>query len=257
MNEVTSGFSETGHPSYPDPGSSDSQLASSPDQLQSITKSKKNNSKGFASRPQNRRLPGLAGYSRYVVFMKFFLPAAAMMLIAAIVIWPQIQVTDNSFSIGLSDIQLTTRENPSMVNARFVGSDKQNQPFSITADLAKNLLFGNTKIELEMPKADITVKDGTWMVLTANTGVYNQSGQTLSLEGEVNLFHDAGYEFNTKRAKIDLNDGIARSDVKVTGQGPFGQLTASGFRIENKGKSIYFTGKSKLVLHPKAIKGTS
>ena len=179
------------------------------------------------------------------------------MLVAAIVIWPQVHVADTSFSIGLSDVQLTARENPSMVNARFVGSDKKSQPFSITADLAKNLLLGNSKIELEMPKADITAKDGTWMVLTANTGVYNQSGKTLSLNGSVNLFHDSGYEFNTTSANIDLNGGIAKSNVPVTGQGPFGQLIAEGFRIENKGKSIYFTGKAKLVLHPNAIEGGS
>ena len=103
-------------------------------------------------RQQRRRLPGLAGYSRYVVFMKFLLPAAALMLVAAIIVWPQIHVADNNFSIGLSDFQLTARENPSMVNARFVGSDKKSQPFSITADLAKNLLLGKSKIELEMPK---------------------------------------------------------------------------------------------------------
>ena len=95
------------------------------------------------------------------------------------------------------------------------------------------------------------------MVLTANTGIYNQSGKTLSLDGSVNLFHDSGYEFNTTSADIDLNGGIAKSKVRVTGQGPFGQLVAEGFRIENKGKSIYFTGKSKLVLHPKAIEGGS
>ena len=141
-----------------------------------------------------------------------------------------------------------------MVNARFMGSDKKNQPFSITADLAKNLLLGKTNIELEMPKADITVRDGTWLVLTADTGVYNQSGKTLSLEGKVNLFHDSGYEFNTAAADIDLNGGVAKGTVPVSGQGPFGHLEAEGFIIENKGSSIYFIGRSKLILHEYAVK---
>ena len=134
--------------------------------------------------------------------MKFLLPATALTLVAAIVVWPQVHVADNRFSIGLSDVQLTARENPSMVNARFVGSDKKSQPFSrLLPTWRKILLLGKSKIELEMPKADITAKDGTWMVLTANTGIYNQSGKTLSLDGSVNLFHDSGYEFNTTSAE--------------------------------------------------------
>ena len=257
MNELTPGFSDSTRSVYPESGATTMPPTTPLNPRPSSTEAKKDNPKEFKIRQRRRRLPSLAGYSRYVVFMKFLLPAAAMMLVAAIAIWPQVHVADTSFSIGLSDVQLTARENPSMVNARFVGSDKKSQPFSITADLAKNLLLGNSKIELEMPKADITAKDGTWMVLTANTGVYNQSGKTLSLNGSVNLFHDSGYEFNTTSANIDLNGGIAKSNVPVTGQGPFGQLIAEGFRIENKGKSIYFTGKAKLVLHPNAIEGGS
>ncbi|HIO38088.1 MAG TPA: LPS export ABC transporter periplasmic protein LptC, partial [Rhodospirillales bacterium] len=108
---------------------------------------------------------------------------------------------------------------------------------------------------LEMPKADITVSDGSWLVLTANSGVYYQKRKFLNLEGAVNLFHDSGYEFKTKKAHIDLNQGIAISNEPVKGQGPFGQLQAEGFQIENKGNKISFLGKSKLILFPKALKG--
>jgi len=258
MNEVTTQFPESPHPPPPNGDRLKPGLSGAPDEIPGTQEqdgqARKSVLEDFSNRRQAPRLPRLAGYSRYVVFMKFLLPAAALGLIAAIIIWPQIEVEDNRFSIGISDVKLSTRENPSMVNARFVGSDKKNQPFSITADIARNLLLGNSNIELEMPKADITVRDGTWLVLTANTGTYNQSGKTLNLEGKVNLFHDSGYEFNTEAANIDLGGGIAKGTVAVQGQGPFGQLQAEGFRIENKGNSIFFTGKSKLVLHPGALK---
>jgi lipopolysaccharide export system protein LptC len=197
----------------------------------------------------------IARYSRYVNFMKFILPLMALALVAAIMIWPQLQITDTSFSIALSNAKLSTKEGLSMVNARFVGVDLKKQPFSITADIAKNLLKDREQIELEMPKADITVSDGSWLVLTANSGVYNQKKKLLNLKGAVNLFHDSGYEFKTKKVNIDLNQGIAISNEPVKGQGPFGQLQAEGFRIENKGNKISFSGKSKLILFPKALKG--
>ena len=195
-----------------------------------------------------------AGYSRYVSFMKFLLPAIALGLIALIFLWPQIKPTDNRFSISFKSVQSVNPEDPSMINARFVGTDKKNQPFSITADLAKNIIVGGPAVELEMPKADIGIKDGTWLVVTANNGLYDQQGKTLELLGAVNLFHDSGYEFNTEKANIDLSNGIATSKVKITGQGPFGNLIAEGFRIENKGNRFIFTGKSKLVIQPNARK---
>ncbi len=193
-----------------------------------------------------------AGYSRYVSFMKFLLPAIALGLIVLIFLWPQINVTDHRFTINFKNVRTTNPEDPSMINARFVGTDKKDQPFSITADLAKNVILGSSTVELEMPKADIGVKDGTWLAVTANNGLYDQKRKTLDLLGAVNLFHDSGYEFNTEKATIDLGNGVATSKVKTTGQGPFGNLTAEGFRIENKGNRFFFTGKSKLVIQPKA-----
>jgi lipopolysaccharide export system protein LptC len=195
-----------------------------------------------------------AGYSRYVSFMKFLLPAIALGLVGLILIWPQIKIADKRFSINFKNIQSTDPEDPSMINARFVGTDAKNQPFSITADLAKNVLLGSAAVELERPKADIGIKDGTWLAVTANTGVYDQTGKTLDLFGAANLFHDSGYEFNTEKAMIDLGNGIATSNVEITGQGPFGNLTAEGFRIESKGNRFFFTGKAKLVIHPNANK---
>jgi len=196
----------------------------------------------------------LAGYSRYVIFMKFVLPLIALVLVASIMIWPQLQVLDETFSIALSDVKLSAKESPNMVNARFVGADLKKQPFSITADIARNLLKETTRIELEMPKADVTLSDGSWLVLTANSGVYNQKGKFLNLDGAVNLFHDSGYEINTKKAYIDLKRGIANSNEPVKGQGPFGHLQAEGFKIEDKGNIILFSGKAKLILFPKALK---
>ena len=107
-----------------------------------------------------------------------------------------------------------------------------------------------------MPKADITLDDGTWLVLTAKNGVFRQVKKTLDLTGAVNLFHDSGYEFQTSKAKIDLQKGLARGSAPVRGQGPFGELQGEGFRLLNKGKTIVFTGKSKLVIYPGMEKST-
>ena len=181
--------------------------------------------------------------------MKLFLPTAALALIVLIAAWPHLQTEDSRFRIGFAVLGARETANPSMVNARYVGTDQDNQPFSITADLAKNLLKGASSVELEMPKADVALKDGTWLVLTAEAGNYDRDAKMLNLAGAVNLFHDSGYEIRTPEAKIDLDKGIAQGDKAVEGHGPFGDLKAEGFRLENKGKLITFTGKARLLIY--------
>lgn len=214
-----------------------------------------------ASRSRGSGLPGagstsrvtphkVQSYSRFVSRTKKLLPIVAALLIALVAFWPYLHKQDNRFRIGFAAIQEQEADSPSMLNPRYLGTDKESQPFSITADIAKNLLQGNPVIELEMPKADITMEDGTWLVLTSEAGKYNQKLKTLDLAGSVNLFHDSGYEFRTTRAYVDLEEGIAVGTEPVEGQGPFGHLTAEGFRLIEKGTTILFTGKSRLQLFP-------
>jgi len=194
-------------------------------------------------------------YSRFVITMKVALPIVALALVGLLFLWPQVKVSNIRLSVGLASFKAANPESPSMVNARFVGSDSRDQAFSITADLAKNILLGKSKVELEMPKADLAMQDGSWLAMTAKTGLYDQKGKSLALDGAVNLFHDSGYEFNTETALVDLEGGVAAGDKPVQGQGPFGRLTAEGFRIENMGKTMLFTGKAKLTIYPTALQG--
>ena len=204
--------------------------------------------------PNVTEVSGSRTYSRYVFFMKMILPTIALGLAGLLFIWPQMKVTDTRFSINFKNIQNSDPEELNMINARFIGTDSKNQPFSITADMAKNMKIGGTTIELEMPKADIGIDNGSWLAVIANNGIYNQKTQTLDLIGAVNLFHDSGYEFNAEKTTIDLTKGIARSDAKINGQGPFGNLTSEGFRIEKKNNQYFFIGRSKLVIKPRANK---
>ncbi|MCG8511177.1 MAG: LPS export ABC transporter periplasmic protein LptC [Rhodospirillales bacterium] len=198
------------------------------------------------------------GYSRFVGAMKVLLPAGAAILIALVAIWPYLKTTDNRLRLGFSTLVSTEADGPNIINPHLVGFDSGNPPFSITADLAKNIRVRKdfwqegSPVELEMPKADITLDDGTWLVLTANSGLLTPSDKTLDLSGAVNLFHDSGYELSTSKARVDLEAGAASSDQPVQGQGPFGNLTSEGMQLDRKGGRIVFTGKAKLILYPGA-----
>ncbi|MCC7016412.1 MAG: LPS export ABC transporter periplasmic protein LptC [Rhodospirillales bacterium] len=190
------------------------------------------------------------GYSRFVAIAKLVLPLVAAALLALVWAWPSLRGTELRFRIGFSDLVTRETAGPSMINPRYVGTDKNQQPFAITSDVARHSSVDRMKIDLDVPKGDIALNDGTWLLLTAETGVYARTAKTLDLFGGVTLFHDSGYEIRTDSAYVDLEKGTAQGDQPVHGQGPFGDLRSEGFVLLDKGKIIHFTGKSKLVMYP-------
>lgn len=201
-------------------------------------------------KPPRKRRPARANYSRFVSLMKLLLPVLALALAAVMVVWPQLKSRDGGFSLGFLSINPYDAENLRMDNARFTGLDKKTLPYTLTAEVAIQDGPGADIIRLQQPKADITLKDGTWLALTADNGIHRQKKQTLELTGVVNLFHDSGHSITTTHAEIDLVRGTAVGTQPVTGQGPSGTLTSQGFRFAGKGNIIQFTGKAKLVFYP-------
>lgn len=195
--------------------------------------------------------PRTPGYSRFVVLMKFVLPAIALALIAAVVVWPYVEPRDDRFNIGFAALEGVGPEEPSALNARLVGTDTRDRPYTITADVVRNAVpdAEELEIELELPKADITLEDGSWVVLTADAGTLRRETSALELTGAVNLFHDAGYEFHTTRMTANLEARTAQGDAPISGQGPFGTLEASGFRLDDDGRTVFFSGPATLRLN--------
>ncbi len=192
-----------------------------------------------------------SAYSRFVQAMKVVLPLGAAVLIALVAAWPHLRPKEGQFQIGFANVATKSKEEPSLVNARFHGADKNRQPFTISADIARNVDPKKTKpVELEMPKADIALEDGAWMALTAESGVYLHKENKLSLVGAVSLFHDSGYEFHTEKALIDLEESVAKGDVPIRGHGSFGEVEGEGFQLLDQGKTMVLTGKSRVLLYP-------
>lgn len=192
-------------------------------------------------------------YSRFVNLMKVALPLVAVLLVSAVALWPQLRdLGEDGFSISFADLGREVGLTQRLVNARYYGTDSDDQPYTITADMAEETEPGSSQLRLDNPKADITLNDGAWLMLDADAGLYRQADGVLDLSGAVNLFHDQGYEIHTTAATIDVQAGKAHGDQPIRGQGPFGELEAEGFRLTDTGKRIEFTGKARLLLRPSA-----
>ena len=200
--------------------------------------------------PRSRR--GGFGRSRFVAAMKYILPGLAMLLLIVVVAWPEFASDDARFRIPEAVGPIGTSR-PQVLNARVLGVDSKSRPFQITADTSslKNE-DGHEFYLLENPKADIVLEDGSWVALTAIDGRYEEDTRLLYLVGDVNVFHDAGHEFRTPKARFNLDDRSASGDDPVEGQGPLGTLKSEGFRIFDGGDRVVFTGKSQMLLNRSA-----
>ena len=190
------------------------------------------------------------GYGLFVAVMKLILPALAAALLLLLVVWPQLDPGKDPLGLGLSGLSIERPNDLSMLNARFSGYDKQNQPFVITADVANQAPEDENLITLELPKADLTLENGAWLALTASEGLYDRGAETLDLSGQVSFFHDQGFELHTETALIDLETGMASGTDPVTGHGYFGDIEAEGFQLFDRGERILFTGQSRVLIQP-------
>lgn len=200
--------------------------------------------------PRTRR--GGFGRSRFIATMKYVLPGLAMLLLIAVVAWPEFVSDDDRFRVPEAVGPIGTSR-PQVLNARVLGVDAKSRPFQITADTsALNNEDGQEFYLLEQPKADIVLDDGSWVALTAIDGKFDEKTKYLFLVGDVNIFHDAGHEFRTLKAQFNLDDRSASGNDPVEGQGPLGTLQSEGFRIFDGGDRILFTGKSQMLVYRSA-----
>lgn len=206
----------------------------------------------FAPRPAAARV---RHYSRFVYLTKLALPATACGLLLLIAAWPRLEGVFETVRFAAPRIDLSEARDLHMAKARYTGIDRQNRPFTVTAVVARQKPKLDGLITLEQPRGDLTTTSGNWLELSASAGFYQPQPQLLDLFGEVALFQDKGNEFHSATAHVDMAAGTAEGDDPVTGQGPFGNVTAEGFRILDRGDTIVFTGHAKLEIRPRGTSG--
>ena len=199
--------------------------------------------------------PSIAGtpsfgprYSRFVGTMKVLLPLTAAAIAGLILAWPGAYEDPQEIALTFAETNSTDAETPGMANARYVGTDANNRPFLVTADEALQDPGKPDLINMVALQADMTLDNGVWMSVMASSGRYDRAQKTLQLAGPVNIFSDAGYEFHTQSARIDLQNNIAESDEPVQGHGPFGTLSADSFRVIDQGQRLLFRKNVRMII---------
>jgi lipopolysaccharide export system protein LptC len=195
-------------------------------------------------------LRGVRHYSRFVRTLKVLLPVAAAAIAVLVIAWPGYDQVPSRMAFTFATTTEEATGQTGMANARFLGTDNERRPFMVTAARAVPDDTDPDRITMTSLQADMTLDDGAWMSLMAETGRYDRVRQVLDLGGPISIFSDAGYEFHARSAIVDLRAGTAESDEPVEGHGPFGALTADRFRILEQGNRLVFEQRVRMTLRP-------
>ena len=197
-------------------------------------------------------------YSRRVALLKRVLPAIGLALLLLITIWPRLAPIWDRIRLGFPAIDLRDARELRMFNPRYLGTDRLNRPFVVTAAVAHQVPDRQDLMSLESPRADMKTHSGADVVVTAASGMYQSPAQLLDAFGDVTLVHENGTRFVTERARLDIAHNAAQGDDPIEGHGPSGDVIAQGFRIFDKGDTVLFTGRSDMLLKgAKLVAGSS
>lgn len=179
---------------------------------------------------------------RIVARLQVWLPVSAGLVLLLLFLWPIIRP-----NFVMKDI---VKNIPDLVidNLHYTGQDSKNQPYSLLAAHATRPSGLHGIYDLTKPEGEITLQSGAWLDGKADYGRYDELNKQLWLGGDVQLFHDKGYQVTTDEAQVNLNSDDAWGDKPVLIQGPFGTIRGVGFRFLDSGHTVVIKGPATAVL---------
>lgn len=200
-----------------------------------------------------RVAPSMRGMARrhaLVRLAKLALPAIALALLCLLLFWPEIDGKEGRMSFRRG--QPLVAEALQVTAPLYQGLDELNRPYTVTAQVARQqpgvVAAGSEVIDLDAPRADITLTDGAWIFLESRDGVYDRGRNWLDLRGDVTIYHDNGTRFRSETAAVDLTAGSASGRQPTQAQGPFGTIVSEGFDMTERGAVMVFTGRARAIL---------
>jgi len=153
--------------------------------------------------------------------------------------WPSIYTT--------YDIKKPVLENQEKTHKyTFQGIDEFNQPFFLQAKKYQKIINNENKLLFEKPNAEINLRNGKWLTVVANEGIFDIKKQTLELMGDVLFLHSDGQQIDTNNAVIDLKKAIIYGNKKIFGKNETINFSSEGFKVVKTGKIFQLLGKSKI-----------
>ncbi len=203
-----------------------------------------------AKNRNNRATKHFGLYDRFIVVLRWGLSAIALGLAITLLIWPNIQTSEVSFTLSQEDVASgdgTVR----MINPRYVGTDDKNRPFVIEASSGIQDSPDDPRVRLNDISAIMDIDDETGLRIFSATGIYLIDQEVLELGGGVEMATTDGYQFRAVDARYNMVEKRAMSKSSITGSGPVGVFEADSFEILVDQRLAIFEGHVRMVINPR------
>ena len=186
-------------------------------------------------------------YSKFIKTIKFVFLGISVLMLLLIVInnkQNQIKIIGEKFSYTE---KIDGSINQVLVKPIFMGLNKKEQPFKVTASKATRFKEESNTFYLENPVGEILIENDKYF-LSGNSGVYDKNIQELKINGDVKFNNNLDLKFSTTEVLFDFKEQVLFGEKSVSGYRNNSKIDSQGIKILNKENKIIFTGKTKLVL---------
>ena len=186
-------------------------------------------------------------YSKFIKTVKFIFLSISILMLVLIIInnrQNQIKIIGEKFSYTE---KIDGSINQVLVKPIFMGLNKKEQPFKVTASKATRFKEESNTFYLENPVGEILIDNDKYF-LSGNNGIYDKNIQELKINGDVKFNNNLDLKFSTTEVLFDFKDQVLFGEKAVSGYRNNSKIDSQGIKILNKENKIIFTGKTKLLL---------
>lgn len=198
-----------------------------------------------------RRRPRVAGLraSRWLTWLSFTVSLAMIGLLA----YQAGTFKSLRFKMPSSAERLATdvssaaaeKEEVTVIESRFTGFDKNQQPFSLTARNAVQDGDNTGRVILIEVAAELKRKSGEKISISSQRALYDADSKTIDLEGNVIIVSAQGYVAKMAKARVNIDEHRLRSEVPVEVVYPSGIIRSNGMEFVDDGGRILFFNRVK------------
>ena len=187
-------------------------------------------------------------YSIIVKLLKYFLLFLSITIFTILIIKSVTQKSANQNSLITFESEEVSSTTQVLKKPLFMGLDKKQQPFRISALKATRFTSSDNIFNLDKPNGEIETNSEKFYIF-GNKGVYDNNNQTLMINGDVEFTNKNSIKFETSVAEFDFRKQILTGNESVIGRKNDSIIKSEGFKIINKENKVIFFGKSYLTLN--------
>ena len=198
--------------------------------------------------PRTRSVQDEQRPSRRLSVVLLGIGVAVTLLVAS---WLGFLHQSSDSKLEIKDVKITNSGEIALTGARYRGVTSSGQPFLITADQASEANNGSGHIDMQQPRAAITMKNGQIIKLQSNYGIFNQPDNIVDMAGNVVVVQPArNLTLTSDSLFADLKLGEMRSLVPVTVTDNARRIDAETVTVFDNGDRILFGGAARMVMQP-------